>query len=248
MRGIMNSCKFLILIAVLSQLVASSLIMSAWSSPETVYTVEPEGVTARLGETFTVDVKIYDAFYLYSWQVTMYWDDTVLNFAGYVFGGFLEDQPEGSSTNERIESNFFIIGEATMGEYMGKTADEGLLLTITFAVVGTGDCTLDINNIYTLYYECFTPPTTTKITDFPKNNGHYWPPWAEDINADGTIDIFDICSIGIDWGRCTPGIGLTEPEHTPEMMLVTSTLPRRTMSMTIPCMDSRPLHGMACRR
>jgi len=32
-------------------------------------------------------------------------------------------------------------------------------------------------------------------------DGHYLPPWKEDINVDGSIDIFDISSIGIDWGR-----------------------------------------------
>lgn len=96
-RGIANLCRLLVLTAVLSLFMVSSTIMSVSSTPDTVFAVEPTNSIGKEGETFTVDVRVYDASYLYSWQVHMMWDEPVLNVSNVVFGGFLDVPREGSA-------------------------------------------------------------------------------------------------------------------------------------------------------
>ena len=205
MKGIASLWVFLTLAAALN-----SFIMSVGSNPTTTYAVEPTNSTGRVGKTFTVDVRIYEAYYLYSWQVRMSWDPAVLEYSGHVYGGFLTGQPEGSTTSTRTDHVFdegwILLSEATKGSYSGISGD-GLLLSVTFLVKTETATTIAIDHeTFTYYIEVFTPPTMTKITDFPKENGYYVAPWVEDFNADGIIDIFDISSVAIHWGETgTPG-------------------------------------------
>jgi hypothetical protein len=162
------------------------------ASPGTTYYVDPSSVvdsTLTPGNTFTVDVKITDASYLYSWQVYMTWDGAVLGYSSHVFGGFLSDQPEGSSVSQRTEPDFVILGEATIGQHAGKTAAEGLLFSITLEVLATGETDLAIDHATLTYYiEIFNPPISEKITDFPKENGYFSntaaPQWTLTVNSD----------------------------------------------------------------
>jgi len=151
--------------------------VSQATSTTTYYVDPPSVVDPALtpGNSFTVDVKVSDASYLYSWQVYMGWNPAVLEYSSHVFGGFLTDQPGGSSTNVRVESNFVILGEATKGQYAGKTADEGLLFLITFNVlaVESSDTIAIDHATFTYYIEVFTPPQQNKVTNFPKENGYF---------------------------------------------------------------------------
>ena len=208
MKRIAFVCELLILVVVTSCFTISPLIRSthAAGNPEDViFRVDPPGVAAPVGESFTVDVYVEDAFYIYSWQVVMMWDDSVLTGDSVVFGGYLAGQPEGSSPN--IDSSrpyMWIIGESTLGAYMGIT-DDGLLFSMTFQVEVEGTSGLTIDSAATKYYWILTPPTSHEETVFNKQNGQYvGSPWPEDINRDTIIDIFDIAYVGRDFGAFGP--------------------------------------------
>jgi|GEM_PF-6970747 len=207
MKGVASLCVYLCLAVTLS-----SLIVSVNSSPGTVFAVVPTNSAGLVDETLTVMVKVYDASFLYSWQVYMSWNDAVLQYSSMVFGGFLTDQPEGSSTNMRVESNFVIFGEATVGSYGGKSAAEGWLFNITFLILMEQYETIHIDHAtFTYYIEVFTPPQQNKITDFPKENGYYVAPWAEDFDKDGIVDIWDISVVCILYG--VPLIQTKDPSY-----------------------------------
>jgi len=205
MKGIASLWVFLTLAAALN-----SFVVNVGSDPTTTFAVEPTKSTGHAGETFTVDVRVYEAYYLYSWQVHMSWDPAVLEYSGYVFGGFLTGQPEGSMTSTRTDHVFdegwCLLSEATKGQYSGISGD-GLLLSVTFLVKTVSATTIAIDHAtLTKYVECFVVPKLTQITDFPKENGYYVVPWVEDFNGDGMVDIFDISSVAIHWGETgTPG-------------------------------------------
>ena len=204
MKRIAFVCELLILVAVISCFTISPLIRStrAVGNPEDViFRVDPPGVAAGVGESFTVDVYVEEAFYIYSWQVVMMWDDSVLTGDSVVFGGYLAGQPEGSSPNiDSSRTYMWIIGESTLGAYMGIT-DDGLLFSMTFQVAAEGTSGLTIDSAATKYYWILTPPTSHEVTVFNKENGQYsGSRWPEDINGDTIIDIFDIAYVGRDFG------------------------------------------------
>ena len=147
------------------------------ASPTTIFYVDPPSIVNPAltpGNTFTVDVEVSDASYLYAYQVYMTWDGAVLEYDSHVFGGFLADQPEGSATAQRIEPDWVLVGEQTLGQYAGKSAAEGLLFSITFVVLTSGETDLAIDHAtFTYYIEVFSPPQQEKITDFPKENGYF---------------------------------------------------------------------------
>ena len=204
MKRIAVVCELLILVVVTSCFTISPLIRSthAAGNPEDViFRVDPPGVAAGVGESFTVDVRVLDAFYIYSWQVIITWNDAVLTGVSAVFGGFLADQPEGSSQSlDSSRTYMWIIGESTLGKHMGKTGD-GLLFSMTFEVVSEVGSALTIDSAATKYYYVLVPPTSVEVTAFIKENGYYaGSRWPEDINGDTIIDIFDIAYVGRDYG------------------------------------------------
>ena len=203
MKRIAVVCELLILVVVASCFIVSPLIMNARAqNPDTViFRVEPPCVAADVGDTFTIECWVFEAFYIYSWQVIITWNDAVLTGVSADFGGFLADQPEGSATNiDSSRTYMWIIGESTLGKHMGKTGD-GLLFSMTFEVLSTAGSALTIDSAATKYYYVLVPPTSVEVTDFIKENGQYvGGAWPEDINGDAWIDIFDIAYIGRDYG------------------------------------------------
>lgn len=62
----------------------------------TVVSVEPSAVvddTLQSGSSFAVDVDITDGVDVYSWQVNMTWDPSMLNVTGYTPSDFLQGNP-----------------------------------------------------------------------------------------------------------------------------------------------------------
>jgi len=202
MKGIKNLWKLLTLVAVLSTVVSTPIIMNAAASPTTIYAVEPVNSFGDPTDTFTVSVKVYDADCMYSWQVHMVWDDALLEFSDLAFGGFLADQPEGSDINARVEAGWLIVGEATKGQYVGKSAPEGLLVNITFLVNDVGGCDLNIYSDYTYYYYCFQPPMTEK--HYPTRENGYFRTIAGDIDGDRDVDPSDFYLFSGAYGTSPP--------------------------------------------
>ena len=200
--------KLSLLFVVLSLAAISFNISKVSSDLTPTFSIDPANVTAKAGSILTVKIYFIDADYCYSWQVLMRWNNAILSFQSYVFGGFLTDQPEGSTTAVRVEANWFSMSESTSGGYLGKSAARGLLLTVRFLVLAETVTTLDIQDPIaqgTFFLKCYVVPTLIKT--YPViNNGYYVLPKLEDLNTDGWIDVFDISTVAINYGKTgSPG-------------------------------------------
>lgn len=186
----------------------SSVIIRVSSNPTTTFAVEPLSSTGRAGGTFTVDIFVYDTDYMYAWQVYLTCDWDVLGVYSvayaYFYDDYPEEAPEGSNRYTTIDPAYLMLSETMIGSHQGIDGVSGLLVSVTFLVKAEAATTLAIDNpTLTRYIKVFSPPSQEIITAFNKENSEFVAVWPEDINGDGMIDIFDISSIGIDYGRCT---------------------------------------------
>jgi len=136
-------------------------------SGKTTFSVQPSiiGLPLVPGDSFAVDVYVYEAVDVYAWRVDMKWDPAVLKATKIVFGGFLADKPQGSLTFSGIEPGHLFAFESTVGLCAGgKFARVALLCTITFSVETFGDTVLDISGLETYY---------VRYADLPKPTRNY---------------------------------------------------------------------------
>lgn len=162
------------------------------------YIVEPLNSTGRVGWTLTVSVHVYDVLNLYAYQVRMNWNPAYFELTNYQFGDILADQPDGTTPSSRVsqDGGFVIIGETTNGAYPGVDGD-GWLCSVSFMVEVDDVATVfDINNQYTYGLDSALNDIT-----LVKENGNFVPAWPEDMNVDGFIDIFDLATVAINFGK-----------------------------------------------
>jgi len=136
-----------ILLIVLVSAVAAILAFTLRSSP-TIIRVEPEDMgRLAVGDTFVVNVTVENCVNVVGVQVDLRYDPTVLNATSIVEGPFL---PSFRSTMPLINwaanctdtlprSAGVFVGDSLVGYGNGTDASgNGVLLTITFKVVGEG--------------------------------------------------------------------------------------------------------------
>jgi hypothetical protein len=125
--------------------------------------------TDRVGGDSNAVFQLYEA-----WLVVTYARPT---FKAYVAG-----------------AGYAVLGSTALGEYPPMTGS-GVLGTFEFVVIGTGTSALTID--YTSTY--LADENMAKISPIVKSNGQYYPPIAEDINGDATVDILDLSWVGINY-------------------------------------------------
>jgi hypothetical protein len=118
--------------------------------------------------------------------------------------------------------NRVVAGQTTMGPCPGVSGS-GLLATLTFTVLAEGESALDIDHSLLGQYTFIQNTIGEYLGDDPsgagdpgnwqsemyKGSGNLILPWDEDLNADGTVDIFDLCSVALKFGE---GPGYVGPE------------------------------------
>lgn len=132
-------------------LAMTSIIPNVYSASTTVY-VDPAMVTASVGETFTVEIKISGAVDVFSWQFRLEWNATVLDFVSVEEGDFLEDQPQGTfffnvTEQDNIGTDYIVAIATTNGDWPGVSG-LGTLATVTFQVEDIGETPLHFHNPY----------------------------------------------------------------------------------------------------
>jgi PKD repeat protein len=140
------------------------------------FSVEPPNSTGGVGDPVPLAVNVYDAEDLYSWQIYMTWDPTVLGFTALTFGDFLAGQPEGSFQTGQLDyvsDGWLICGEATLGAYPGVTADSGWLVSVDFEVLASGETTIDIDSEYTLWIDSALEVYGDDPGEMIKENGYF---------------------------------------------------------------------------
>lgn len=143
------------------------------NSPSTakIY-VNPIISYAKTNESFTVDIRIVDVENLFSWQVNMSFDPTLLKFVNVTKGDFLANQPNGTRLAKRIEQEdgWALFSELTVGSFPGVTGS-GVLGTVEFqALDKKGETVLNITHPRTSVLEMLRTPVEIPST---KENGFY---------------------------------------------------------------------------
>ena len=183
----------------------SSTQMYGHASELTTFKVEPETSTGQVGDFITVAVNVYDAADLWAWQIEMEWDPLVLDYVSITFGDFLAGQPDGT-VNYADETNVMyglvLCTDTTLGSYPGADGD-GWLVSLMFEVLSLVETTIDISSdwLWTYWIDSGLDYWGDDPGEMIKENGYFAPPWPEDINMDGRVDVMDLAYVGINYGK-----------------------------------------------
>lgn len=114
--------------------------------------VEPQTITALQGDTFSVNINVYNALDLFSFQFYLRWKGSVLNVTDVTEGDFLnhggvrETFFQSKTYNEpdiKGVSDYTSVWGAILGPVIGETGS-GTLATVTFLVEEPGETPFDI--------------------------------------------------------------------------------------------------------
>jgi len=135
---------FLTVLIVLS----SSIESLKGSTDDPVIYVNPLGSSANVGEYFNVTLEIKYAVDVYAWQVNLTFDPSIVQCVNATLppDHFLAGAPEGViGLQKHITSHSMVVATAILGFYEGMHGS-GVLVTIEFEVVGTGESALAIDD------------------------------------------------------------------------------------------------------
>jgi len=135
---------FLLLLSVM----LTSLGRISYSATPTTISVSPSMLYAELGEHFTINLTIAYAVDVYGWEVNLTFNPSVLQITNVTVppDHFLEGRPQGCVGLQKfIYPSCIILGNCILGDYSGFHGS-GVLATIEFEVVGSGECLLGIDD------------------------------------------------------------------------------------------------------
>lgn len=148
---------YLLLLSFLIATLANSSVLSAEIAE--IYVDSPM-TYEEIDESFSIDVKIREVADLYSWQINMTFNPSVLEFVNVTEGDFLKDQPEGTSSairEDHKQDGWVLFGWATIGQYVGVTG-YGTLTTVQFTVKAIGESAINMSNPNTKLIKINPPP------------------------------------------------------------------------------------------
>jgi hypothetical protein len=160
----------------------------------TYVSVEPHTITVEVGEEFIVDIYVNSVENLYTWQIKLYYDETVFRCleawlpSDNVFAYSIPLVPP-----PMIEGNYTLVGATLMGSEWSFTGC-GTLCKIRFKVIKSGNCTMLFDDVDT-----FLLNSGMNSMDFKSVSG-YAEVWLPDFNNDGIVDSADIALIARAFG------------------------------------------------
>ena len=192
---------------------------SATSSTTTVF-VDPLNLineTLQAGSKFTVHVNVSDVNDLFTWQVNMSWDSSILNVSRIIPGEFLA-RTDNQTSSEALDGVVInstdnaqgsgLFAESILGDVAGISGN-GSLVSIEFLVVDYGSTDLNISVSGTLPTVLLDSAGGT-IT-YNKTDGYFSNKILGDIDGDGDVDKFDFGTFALAFGS-----EKGEPRYNPE--------------------------------
>jgi len=167
-----------------------------------------------VGSYFTVHVNVSDVTDLFTWQLNMSWDSSILNVSSSTAGEFLlRTASENKTASFQIGSvinatdnlsGYSGMAESILGDVSGITGS-GRLVSVEFLVVGYGCCNLTINLDGTLSTALLN--STGDSMAFTAIGGYFRNKITGDVNGDTIVDIDDILKIKYHRSGPPPGPG-----------------------------------------
>jgi len=148
----LSNVKKVLLCALLLQMLIAFQTISANASPATVVKVEPHSNTASVGENFTVNITVIDVQNLFGLDVTLYWNESLLQIVTADVRLGVESHPDGvlheplfPMQNETTqEEGKYQLAATSTGQATSSFSGSGNIARITFNVRKAGSCDLNL--------------------------------------------------------------------------------------------------------
>jgi len=165
----MKTSSIFVAIAFVS-LICLSIVCSA-RSQGTVISVSPSSSTllqSQIGTSYQINISISDVTNLWSWKVRLNWNPGVLNFLNITEGPFLKDIGATLFPPPPERSGYLTEVSDTLLENVSASGS-GLLATVTFNVVGSGQSDITLTETELLEPIAGQPPTHQQIANTVSN-------------------------------------------------------------------------------
>lgn len=178
--------------------------------PQATIYVYPEISEVKLGETFTVDIKIDDVWGLQGLDFRLNYDTCILDGLEVVEGPFMASGGSTFVAKMEVEDEIGLVWVAIVIYGEGWADGNGTLATITFKATAPGETVLnlssevctcspesiphtDVNGYVSVSEDPADPPNPRDPADPPD------PPNL-DVNGDGDFDVFDVVTLAKAFG------------------------------------------------
>jgi hypothetical protein len=146
--------EFLIYVCLVLYLFSFILLLSMFESSayagSTIIALSPQSIAASVGQSFSVNVtvtNVTDPYGLYGWEFRLNWTASILSVSNIAEGSFLKS---GGGTTFFSNSFNNVVGhmivDCTLEGSANGVRGSGVLATLTFYVIGTGQSALDLYN------------------------------------------------------------------------------------------------------
>ena len=204
------------------RLFESATFSSSTSSTPTVFVDPAKNITdyedLPIGSTVTFNINISDVTNLFSWQINMSWNPSILNVSRIIAGDFLLQTTSGNKT-AAYQLGFVInttdnakgytaMAESILGDAPGiSVSGGGRLCSIEFLIVGYGWTDLTIRLTGRLPTKLLN--STGNVVPLPTENvlnGWFDNRITGDANGNGIVTISDMGEISDHWTGPPPGV------------------------------------------
>lgn len=183
--------------------------------------------SSQFGSTFNVTVNVSNVTDLFSWQVSMVWNSSLLNLNRIFVGEFLNRT--GSLNKTSSASPYYgglgyvinvvddaagnvtlaesILEDAVLGSVPGVTGS-GVLVTVEFLVTGYGYTGLNVSltgNLRTMLLN--SAGVEISLSPVDVHSGYFRNALFGDANLDRTVDVFDVLKVKYHRSGPPPGPG-----------------------------------------
>lgn len=178
----------------------------AQASSETAVYVSPAQNTLDLGESFVVSVDIGNVTDLFSYEVKLGFNKTIVEPIAIEEGPFIKGQtpaPSGTFFLPIIKDDFVHVACVTLGAYPGVNGS-GNLFTVTFNTSAPGESGLPLYDSTLL---------NSNVTEMSHSTigGTVLVTVIGDVNGDGVVNIVDMTIVSLSYGTFEG-----EPGYNPE--------------------------------
>jgi hypothetical protein len=136
--------KVLLQILLCLSVLTFSVCRMSVGSPSTSVAVDPPTSLVKFGDTFSVNVNVTNIVNFTGWQLNLYYTSAVLNCTNATEGPFLNSSgtPYGTSFSKTITNGCLFAYSTILGNFSAN--GDGVILTVTFKVVGGGSSNLTL--------------------------------------------------------------------------------------------------------
>jgi hypothetical protein len=127
-------------------LILCLLLLSSYAATDVTLSIDPTESTAGVGETFTIEVEVSGVSELYGWQLELSFNQAILRPVEVIEGDFLKSKGQTLLLGENnfVDGKIGPVGCSLLGAE--SSSGSGVLMFVSFEVVGEGSSTLKLEN------------------------------------------------------------------------------------------------------